>query len=69
MILDENVVFKNFQIPNTATREKLPHLRDPNEKFPIWSFLKDMIGKDLSKFTMPGIDSFFGKLANLFCTL
>ena len=28
-------------------------LRDPKKKFSIWSIIKDAIGKDLSKFTVP----------------
>lgn len=28
-------------------------LRDPKKKFSIWSIIKDAIGKDLTKFTVP----------------
>ncbi len=34
-------------------REQLPVLRDPKKKFSIWSIIKDAIGKDLTKFTVP----------------
>jgi hypothetical protein len=32
----------------------LPAKRDPNESLNIWSLLKDAIGKDLTKFAVPG---------------
>lgn len=31
----------------------LPAERDPNDKPSIWKVLKDMIGKDLSRFAIP----------------
>jgi hypothetical protein len=31
----------------------LPHLRPPNMKVSMWAVLKDLIGKDLSKISMP----------------
>jgi hypothetical protein len=34
-------------------REKLPVDRDPNNKPSIWKVLKDLIGKDLSRFAIP----------------
>lgn len=34
-------------------RECLPAERDPNNKPSIWKVLKDLIGKDLSRFAMP----------------
>lgn len=36
-------------------RYTLPALRNPKEKFSVWSVLKDAIGKDLTKFCVPGI--------------
>ena len=30
-------------------------MRDPKKKFSIWSIIKDAIGKDLTKFTVPGM--------------
>ncbi len=51
----ENFVWK--QIPTLLNQEKrlqLPYLKDPNQKLNIWSLLKDMIGKDLSRFAVPG---------------
>lgn len=34
-------------------REELPWLKDPNTKFSIWAIIKDSIGKDLSKISVP----------------
>ena len=34
-------------------RLTLPHLRDPNTKIGIFQILKDLIGKDLSKISLP----------------
>ena len=34
-------------------RKELPYLRDPNIKFSVWSIIKDSIGKDLSKVSVP----------------
>lgn len=34
-------------------------MRDPKKKFSIWSIIKDAIGKDLTKFTVPGIITTF----------
>lgn len=35
------------------TREKLPAERDPTNRPSIWKVLKDLIGKDLSRFAVP----------------
>ena len=46
------------QIPTLSTADKrfqLPYLKDPNQKLNIWNLLKDMIGKDLSRFAVPGL--------------
>lgn len=34
-------------------RTTLPYLRDPKLKFSIWSIIKNAIGKDLTKFSVP----------------
>mmetsp|Transcript_29776 Transcript_29776/g.29508 ORF Transcript_29776/g.29508 Transcript_29776/m.29508 type:complete len:151 (-) Transcript_29776:842-1294(-) len=34
-------------------RDRLPHLRDPNEKINIWKVVKESIGKELSKISVP----------------
>ncbi len=38
---------------NFTPRDKLPFFKDPKVKISIWTVLKDSIGKDLSKITMP----------------
>lgn len=40
--------------PTEKERDTLPHLIDPNQKLPIWNLLRDFIGKDLTKFAVPG---------------
>jgi len=34
-------------------REQLPFFKDPKVKISIWTMIKDSIGKDLSKITVP----------------
>ena len=34
-------------------RECLPFKKDPNQKISIWQVIKDSVGKDLTKITMP----------------
>lgn len=34
-------------------RPELPWLKDPSTKFSIWSIIKDAIGKDLTKISVP----------------
>ena len=38
---------------NYEPRQQLPFFKDPKVKISIWTVLKDSIGKDLSKITMP----------------
>ncbi|CAK61320.1 unnamed protein product (macronuclear) [Paramecium tetraurelia] len=47
--LINNPVFQKIQFTNSQIRAALPRSQDPNEKLKVWSFIKDMIGKDLSK--------------------
>ena len=35
------------------TRDVLPFFKDPKVKISLWTILKDSIGKDLSKITVP----------------
>lgn len=56
MRLQSSVIQGYGSIPITYTlssRDQLPYLVPPNQTFSIWSILKDAIGKDLSKITMP----------------
>ena len=34
-------------------RLTLPHMRNPNQKVSVWQVMKDLIGKDLTKVSMP----------------
>ena len=53
-LVENNPVFKEFPVKgDNPVRDKLPILRDPNVKINIWAILKENIGKDLSKITMP----------------
>jgi hypothetical protein len=45
---------KKITWSNEKSRTKLPKAIDPNEKINFLSVIKDNIGKDLSKITMPG---------------
>ena len=50
----ENQGANLFQILDIdQERRSLPFLRDPNKKPSFWKILKDLIGKDLSKVSMP----------------
>jgi hypothetical protein len=41
----------------TIKRDALPWLKDPNMKISVMQFLKDCIGKDLSRISLPVIMS------------
>jgi len=32
----------------------MPHWLDPNAKINIWALAKDLVGKDLTRFAVPG---------------
>ena len=36
-----------------AVRNELPWFKDPTQKYGLWSIIKDNIGKDLTRITMP----------------
>ncbi|CAD8132130.1 unnamed protein product [Paramecium pentaurelia] len=48
-----NRVYSRLSITNEATRKCLPYKQDPDEKFAFWPFLKECIGKDLTRIPMP----------------
>ena len=50
-----NEVFRNLKFSTAQTREKLPRTQDPKEKLNVWAIFKNMIGKDLTKMTVPGL--------------
>lgn len=44
-----------FEVDNegSSRRIKLAYMYDPKTKIPIWSLIKDLLGKDLTKFAVP----------------
>ena len=54
-LLKNNEVFQKFPIKECKSRirQQLPVLRDMNVKLNIWSILKENIGRDLTRITMP----------------
>lgn len=53
-LLNNNEVFKLYPVIDTAEmRMCLPATRDPKVKINVWGILKENIGKDLSRITMP----------------
>jgi hypothetical protein len=44
---------KNGEADDAPTRDILPFFKDPKVKISLWTILKDSIGKDLSKITVP----------------
>jgi hypothetical protein len=63
--LAENKFWKGIKhVSSESSRKVLPFLKDPDQKLNIWGLLKDMIGKDLARFAVPGILN--KKYSNLF---
>lgn len=53
-LLRNNNAYLQYPVTETApNRSQLPALRDPAKKVNVWSILKENIGKDLSKMSMP----------------
>ena len=53
-LMASNATFARYPVvDDRPTRDRLPVLRDPNVKIDIWALLKDNIGKDMSRITMP----------------
>jgi hypothetical protein len=44
----------NNKIETILNRAILPAKRDPSEKMDLWKILKALIGKDLTKVSLPG---------------
>lgn len=53
-LLTTNPAYLASEVADEPYRLALPKEKDPNEKINIWSIVKDSIGKDLSKFAVPG---------------
>ena len=56
-ILNENPSFRTYPIrpDEQVPRQQLPVLVEPTGQSKVWAFLKESIGKDLTKITMPVI--------------
>eukprot|EP01016_Furgasonia_blochmanni_P004013 TRINITY_DN11563_c0_g1_i4.p1 TRINITY_DN11563_c0_g1~~TRINITY_DN11563_c0_g1_i4.p1 ORF type:complete len:376 (-),score=63.77 TRINITY_DN11563_c0_g1_i4:61-1188(-) len=52
-LFSNHEAFKCLTLNDDKKRSKLPFLKDPNEKINIWGTLKESLGKDLSKFSVP----------------
>ena len=53
-LITTNPAFTKFEIPDgPAKRDRLPVFRDPNIAINVWDILKQNLGKDLTKITMP----------------
>ena len=52
-LLTNNEVFRYLDINDEEIRVKLPHLKAEGEKVNIMSILKDAIGKDITRFSVP----------------
>lgn len=52
--MSENGIFDASQI-YFKERTELPYLKPPGQKISVWKIIKDSIGKDLTKITMPVI--------------
>jgi hypothetical protein len=52
---DQKVIASNKCIIQDCYEERLtlPHLRPPSFKISFWKILKDLIGKDLTRVSMP----------------
>jgi hypothetical protein len=52
--IDDQIVVNLEEDKNDPSeREELPFLKDPKIKYSVWSILKDSLGKDLSKMSVP----------------
>lgn len=53
-LLKTNSAYQQYPVIESApSRKRLPALRDPTKKVNVWTILKENIGKDLSKMSMP----------------
>mgnify|MGYP000927402830 FL=1 len=55
-LFEKNPAFKDVELPIEDVRECLPHMTDANAKISleqIWRLIKECIGKDIFRFTMP----------------
>jgi hypothetical protein len=52
-LYEEVKVEEDEEDPDPAEREVLPFFKDPKVKISIWTIIKDSIGKDISKISVP----------------
>lgn len=50
---DESLLLPPGEVPDPPFRDRLPFFKDPKIKISIWTILKDSIGKDISKMSVP----------------
>ncbi|CAD8078752.1 unnamed protein product [Paramecium sonneborni] len=48
-----NPAFQKIKFGNSPKRDRLPYKKDPNEKINVWYLCKELIGKDLGRFSVP----------------
>ena len=53
-IIAQSEAYKEAVFSDEKIREKLPVFKSPDEKVNVWAVIKDCIGKDLTKFSVPG---------------
>jgi hypothetical protein len=46
-------IFEEAEEDEPLERDMLPWLKDPNVKISLWAVLKDNLGKDISKISVP----------------
>ena len=51
--IEEEEETKNEDIIEPVERERLPFFKDPKIKFSVWTVIKDSIGKDLTRISLP----------------
>lgn len=49
----DQIVLQDENDDEPLEREELPWLKDPNAKVSMWAIIKDSIGKDISKLSVP----------------
>ena len=53
LLSTNNAYLRYPVVENNKKRESLPTMRDPSKKVNVWTILKENIGKDLSRMSMP----------------
>jgi oxysterol-binding protein 1 len=53
--IDDQIIVSKYEEEkdDPLEREELPFLKEPKIKISLWSILKDSLGKDLSRITVP----------------